>query len=195
MRRSALYLALGLVSLTIAGAIDAGEPAQPDKKLKVVVFGGHPDDPESGAGGLIATLTRQGHEVICAYGTTFRGDRQFFGKPEAEVRRAEAGLRPAARHVPETISARSVAHVEEDRSPRHDLRGGAGRTRYPGPHGHFGVPGGPAHLRGWTEAGAHLGERLVARCGGLARSWAVGVNDSLRSCAVCPDRLRQLSTP
>ena len=27
------------------------------------------DDPESGAGGLIATLTRQGHEVICAYGT------------------------------------------------------------------------------------------------------------------------------
>ena len=38
----------------------------PDKKLRVVVFGGHPDDPESGAGGLIATLTDQGHEVICA---------------------------------------------------------------------------------------------------------------------------------
>jgi LmbE family N-acetylglucosaminyl deacetylase/esterase/lipase len=63
---------------------------QPTKKLRVVVFGGHPDDPESGAGGLIATLTRQGHEVICAYGTTFRGDRQFFGRPESEVRRAEA---------------------------------------------------------------------------------------------------------
>jgi hypothetical protein len=29
----------------------------PGKKLRVVVFGGHPDDPESGAGGLIATLT------------------------------------------------------------------------------------------------------------------------------------------
>jgi LmbE family N-acetylglucosaminyl deacetylase len=62
----------------------------PNKKLRVVVFGGHPDDPESGAGGLIATLTRQGHEVICAYGTTFRGDRRFFGRPEAEVRREEA---------------------------------------------------------------------------------------------------------
>jgi hypothetical protein len=49
-----------------------------DRRLKIVVFGGHPDDPESGAGGLVATLTRQGHEVICAYGTTFRGDRQFF---------------------------------------------------------------------------------------------------------------------
>jgi LmbE family N-acetylglucosaminyl deacetylase len=56
----------------------------------VVVFGGHPDDPESGAGGLIATLARRGHEVICAYGTTFRGDRRFFNRPEAEVRREEA---------------------------------------------------------------------------------------------------------
>ena len=62
----------------------------PTKKLRVVVFGGHPDDPESGAGGLIAILTRQGHEVICAYGTTFRGDRHYFGRPEAEVRQEEA---------------------------------------------------------------------------------------------------------
>ena len=54
------------------------------------MFGGHSDDPESGAGGLIATLTRLGHEVICAYGTTFRSDRRFFGKPEGEVRRSEA---------------------------------------------------------------------------------------------------------
>jgi LmbE family N-acetylglucosaminyl deacetylase len=60
------------------------------KKLKVLVFGGHPDDPESGAGGLIATLTGLGHQVVVAYGTTFRGDRQFFGRPEGEVRRAEA---------------------------------------------------------------------------------------------------------
>jgi N-acetylglucosamine malate deacetylase 1 len=63
---------------------------QAAKKLKVVVFGGHPDDPESGAGGLIATLSSLGHEVILAYGTAFRDDRRFFGRPEAEVRRAEA---------------------------------------------------------------------------------------------------------
>ena len=30
----------------------------PATKLRVVVFGGHPDDPEPGAGGLIAGLTR-----------------------------------------------------------------------------------------------------------------------------------------
>jgi N-acetylglucosamine malate deacetylase 1 len=71
-----------------------GTPARTDddpaRKLRVVIFGGHPDDPESGAGGLAASLARKGHEVILAYGTAFRGDRRFFGRPEAEVRKAEA---------------------------------------------------------------------------------------------------------
>lgn len=90
MRKLALYLVLGLTWLATARASCAWGPAQPEEKLKIVVFGGHPDDPESGAGGLIASLTRQGHQVVCAYGTTFRGDRRFFGRPEAEVRQAEA---------------------------------------------------------------------------------------------------------
>jgi N-acetylglucosamine malate deacetylase 1 len=77
---------LSTICLTVPS--HAGD--DPGRKLHVVVFGGHPDDPESGAGGLIATLTRQGHEVICAYGTAFRGDRRFFGRPEAEVRKEEA---------------------------------------------------------------------------------------------------------
>jgi N-acetylglucosamine malate deacetylase 1 len=62
----------------------------PAHHVKVVVFGGHPDDPESGCGGLIALLTHAGHEVICAYGTCFRGDRKINGEPEAVVRRREA---------------------------------------------------------------------------------------------------------
>jgi N-acetylglucosamine malate deacetylase 1 len=80
---------LVLATLVMFTAISAQSGA-PAKKLRVVVFGGHPDDPESGAGGLVATLTRQGHEVILAYGTAFRGDRKFFGRPEADVRREEA---------------------------------------------------------------------------------------------------------
>jgi LmbE family N-acetylglucosaminyl deacetylase len=80
-------LILGSVPLPWIGA---GQGDRSSPKLKVVIFGGHPDDPESGAGGLAATLTGQGHEVILAYGTTFRGDRQFFGRPEGEVRREEA---------------------------------------------------------------------------------------------------------
>jgi LmbE family N-acetylglucosaminyl deacetylase len=66
------------------------EQSQVGKRLRVVVFGGHPDDPESGAGGLIALLAQQGHEVIVAYGTSFRGDRRVLGRPESQVRREEA---------------------------------------------------------------------------------------------------------
>jgi LmbE family N-acetylglucosaminyl deacetylase len=62
----------------------------PKEKLRVVVFGGHPDDPESGCGGLIALLAQAGHDVKVAYGTCFRGDRKIGGEPEAMVRRREA---------------------------------------------------------------------------------------------------------
>jgi LmbE family N-acetylglucosaminyl deacetylase len=84
-----VLIAVALPALGIFSAV-AGGPVGSGKKVKVVVFGGHPDDPESGAGGLAATLTRQGHEVILAYGTVYRGDRQFFGRPEGNVRREEA---------------------------------------------------------------------------------------------------------
>jgi LmbE family N-acetylglucosaminyl deacetylase len=87
---------IGVVSVLLASVLLAATPVvsragdEPSRKLRVVVFGGHPDDPESGAGGLIAALTSRGHEVILAYGTTFRGSRRFFGRPEAEVRQEEA---------------------------------------------------------------------------------------------------------
>src|SRR5262245_23972920 len=89
---SIIRLVLMVVALATLGMplTASGEPERPAKKLKVVVFGGHPDDPESAAGGLVARLTRQGHEVILAYGTAFRGDRRSFNRPEGEVRREEA---------------------------------------------------------------------------------------------------------
>jgi N-acetylglucosamine malate deacetylase 1 len=82
------------ILIVLFAAVMLTMPSQPGadagRKLRVVVFGGHPDDPESGAGGLVAGLARQGHEVILAYGTAFRGGRRFFGRPEAEVRKEEA---------------------------------------------------------------------------------------------------------
>ncbi|MGP0063489.1 MAG: PIG-L family deacetylase [Isosphaeraceae bacterium] len=92
MRLSIAVLALSSIAMAnpTPRPPDAAESAQATKRLKVVIFGGHPDDPESGAGGLTAMLTRQGHEVILAYGTTFRGGRRFFDRPEAEVRQEEA---------------------------------------------------------------------------------------------------------
>jgi len=53
-------------------------------KLKVIVAGAHPDDPESGCGGLTLLYTDEGHEVVYLYLT--RGEAGIDG-----VGRAEAG--------------------------------------------------------------------------------------------------------
>ena len=94
---------LTVVAILTAGAVEtagraagvladesvADQPATA-KKLRIVVFGGHPDDPESGCGGLIARLTKEGHEVVVGYATCFRGDRKVGDEPERVVRRREA---------------------------------------------------------------------------------------------------------
>jgi LmbE family N-acetylglucosaminyl deacetylase len=59
--------------------------------LKVVCVGAHPDDPESGCGGTLATYAAQGHRVTIIYLT--RGERGIPGKSDAEaaaIRTAEA---------------------------------------------------------------------------------------------------------
>lgn len=43
-----------------------------------------------GAGGLMAMLSRDGHEVHSLYGTSFRENRKIGDQPEADVRRKEA---------------------------------------------------------------------------------------------------------
>ena len=87
MTRSSPLLCLPIVLLLQASFAFSTDNSE---ALKVVVFGGHPDDPESGCGGLIATLTDAGHEVHVGYATCFRGDRKINGQAEADVRRHEA---------------------------------------------------------------------------------------------------------
>jgi LmbE family N-acetylglucosaminyl deacetylase len=68
----------------------AGE-GTPPSKLKVVVAGGHPGDPEAACGGTMARLVDLGHEVVALYLT--RGEAGVQGKTAAEagaVRSAEA---------------------------------------------------------------------------------------------------------
>jgi len=55
----------------------------PVKRLKIVVFGAHPDDPETGCGGAMLEFSRAGHEVISAYLT--RGEAGIEGKSYAEA--------------------------------------------------------------------------------------------------------------
>ncbi len=51
-----------LLSLALAGSVRAA-----DARLKVVVVGGHPGDPEYGCGGSIARYTAAGHGVTILY--------------------------------------------------------------------------------------------------------------------------------
>jgi LmbE family N-acetylglucosaminyl deacetylase len=67
------------------------DQAVPGKKLRIVVVGGHPDDPESGCGGTIALYSSLGHEVTILYLT--RGEAGIEGKTHEEaaaIRTAEA---------------------------------------------------------------------------------------------------------
>jgi LmbE family N-acetylglucosaminyl deacetylase len=88
----------GLLSKSaLTGAAVLGLPltaqaaqADPPVKLKVVVVGGHPDDPESGVGGTMARLADLGHEVVALYLT--RGEAGIKGKSHdqaASIRTAE----------------------------------------------------------------------------------------------------------
>jgi LmbE family N-acetylglucosaminyl deacetylase len=76
----------------LAAAAAGGTQAKGSKKLKVVVAGGHPGDPEYGCGGTVARYTELGHEVVLLY--LNRGDSGYLEKPTVEdaspVRVAEA---------------------------------------------------------------------------------------------------------
>jgi N-acetylglucosamine malate deacetylase 1 len=74
----------------LAAASGAAKP--PARKIKVIVAGGHPGDPEYGCGGTVARYTELGHEVVLLY--LNRGDSGYLEKPvedTAPVRVAEAG--------------------------------------------------------------------------------------------------------
>ena len=82
---------LGGIPLSMAG--EKPTPVQQKDKKKILVVGGHPDDPETAAGGTICLLTDAGHEVVCVYFT--RGEAGIRGKSHDEaaairVKEAEA---------------------------------------------------------------------------------------------------------
>ncbi|MBI4660106.1 MAG: neutral/alkaline non-lysosomal ceramidase N-terminal domain-containing protein [Verrucomicrobia bacterium] len=82
-------LIIGKVHELVA-RVRSDQTKSPPRKLRIIVLGGHPDDPETGCGGLIALLAQAGHEVTVGYTTCFRGGRKIGNEPEAVVRRREA---------------------------------------------------------------------------------------------------------
>ncbi|HZX58457.1 MAG TPA: PIG-L family deacetylase [Mucilaginibacter sp.] len=80
----------GLGLLTLPALLQA-RPLSTSGKKKVVCFGGHPDDPESGCGGTLAKLVNLGHDVTIIYLTT--GEAGIEGKTHNEaaaIRKQEA---------------------------------------------------------------------------------------------------------
>jgi LmbE family N-acetylglucosaminyl deacetylase len=73
-------LAVGAsLNLTLLNASDGLS----GKQQKIVCVGGHPDDPESGCGGTLAKLSREGHSVTIIYLT--RGEAGIDGKTNDEA--------------------------------------------------------------------------------------------------------------
>jgi LmbE family N-acetylglucosaminyl deacetylase len=94
---------VGLPLADVSGSSRVGETPAPERKLKVVVAGAHPDDPETGCGGTIARYTELGHEVVVFYLT--RGEAGIRGKSHAEA----AAIRTAeAKRACEILKARPV---------------------------------------------------------------------------------------
>jgi N-acetylglucosamine malate deacetylase 1 len=90
---------LGKSALLVGGAattlpnleLERDRESAARKKLKIVISGAHPDDPESGCGGTIALYSNLGHEVVILYLT--RGEAGIPGKTNREaaaIRTAEA---------------------------------------------------------------------------------------------------------
>ena len=80
--------AIGLKGTDVLGS---GISTSMEKKLKIIVVGAHPDDPETGCGGLMALYSAAGHEVVSVYFT--RGEAGIKGKSHEEaasIRTAEA---------------------------------------------------------------------------------------------------------
>jgi len=75
----------------LGGTQPDGQPAKVPsaRKMKVIVTGGHPGDPEYGCGGTVAHYSRQGHEVVLLYLNNGEWPVEKGGAP-AHVRMAEA---------------------------------------------------------------------------------------------------------
>jgi len=75
--------ALGTTVLGIPAVASGNDKMPASRKRKVLVIGAHPDDPETGCGGVMCLLNDAGHEVVCVYLT--RGEAGIAGKSHDEA--------------------------------------------------------------------------------------------------------------
>ncbi|NMB50308.1 MAG: PIG-L family deacetylase, partial [Bacteroidales bacterium] len=80
-----------LILFLLAALIPMNITLAQNKKINIVVFGAHPDDPDTAAGGTAIKFARSGHNVL--FVSLTNGDAGHFntgGGALAKIRRAEA---------------------------------------------------------------------------------------------------------
>jgi N-acetylglucosamine malate deacetylase 1 len=83
LRKTTLAAASAWVGLPLLSSDASSATSDTSRKLKVIVCGAHPDDPESGCGGTIARYSNLGHDVAMLYLT--RGEAGIQGKSAQET--------------------------------------------------------------------------------------------------------------
>ncbi len=95
-----LGLCVGVLVVAVAAAIVVG--AEDDGKLRIIVFGAHPDDCEQKAGGVAAMWAAQGHHV------------KFVSTTNGDIGHAEmAGGELAKRRTAEVKKAAKILGIDE----------------------------------------------------------------------------------
>jgi len=91
------------------------------RKLKIVVTGGHPGDPEYGCGGTVARYTAAGHDVVLFY--LNKGEKSCPDpKPEANVRVGEARKACEILRARPKFAPQCDAHAIVDRAHYDEFR-------------------------------------------------------------------------
>lgn len=91
LEKSVSAAGASLLGLPLAAPARGEDSTAESRKLKIIVVGGHPDDPESGCGGTMALYSSLGHQVVSLYLT--RGEAGIEGKTHdeaASIRTAES---------------------------------------------------------------------------------------------------------
>jgi LmbE family N-acetylglucosaminyl deacetylase len=83
LKISGVIVGAATLGLSPLGTGAVGMMGNAGKKLKIIVAGAHPDDPETACGGTMTLLAAEGHEVVSAYLT--RGEAGIHGKTHDEA--------------------------------------------------------------------------------------------------------------
>jgi len=108
--RRDLLVTAGITASGASGFLSAGNAgAEGAPKLKIVVAGGHPGDPEAACGGTMARLADSGHEVVALYVT--QGEKGVDGKTGQEAAAIRSG---EAREACAVLKARALLFDQPD---------------------------------------------------------------------------------